>query len=166
MSGGMGLLVLGLQQSSMWGWGSPKTIVCLLAGVVAIVAFLRWERSADQPLIRLEMFCDRVFSADTLVLGLISVVFVPFFFFASVYAQVSLGKSASNAGLYIMWFFLGFVIMAQIGGRMLDKRGVRAPVVIGSVLAESVSFCWPASSRTSRWERSPGTSPWRGVASD
>ena len=135
VSGGMGLLVLGLQQSSMWGWGSPKTIVCLLAGVVAIVAFLRWERSADQPLIRLEMFRDRVFSADTLVLGLISVVFVPFFFFASVYAQVSLGKSASNAGLYIMWFFLGFVIMAQIGGRMLDKRGVRAPVVIGSVLS-------------------------------
>ncbi len=134
VSGGMGLLVLGLQQSSMWGWGSIKTIVCLLAGVLLLVAFLRWERNTDRPLLRLEIFQDPVFSADNLVLALISVVFVPFFFFASVYAQVSLGKSASNAGLYIMWFFLGYVIMAQIGGRMLDKRGVRPTVVIGSAL--------------------------------
>ncbi len=134
VSGGMGLLVLGLQQSSMWGWGSPKTILCLLAGVVLIVAFVRWESVAAHPLLRLGIFTDPVFSADTLILGLLSVVFVPFFFFASVYAQVSLGKSASNAGLYIMWFFLGFVIMAQIGGRMLDKRGVRPPIVIGSIL--------------------------------
>ena len=52
-----------------------------------------------------------------------SVVFVPFFFFGSVYAQVSLGETASNAGLYIAYFFLGFVVMAQIGGRILDKRG-------------------------------------------
>ena len=64
-----------------------------------------------------------------------STVFIPFFFFGSVYAQVSLGKSASNAGLYILWFFLGFVIMAQVGGRILDKRGAKLAVVSGSALS-------------------------------
>ena len=64
-----------------------------------------------------------------------SVVFVPFFFFASVYSQVSLGKTASNAGLYILYFFLGFVIMAQVGGRILDRRGARPAVVVGSALS-------------------------------
>ena len=64
-----------------------------------------------------------------------SAVFVPFFFFASVYSQVSLGKTASNAGLYILYFFIGFVIVAQIGGRILDSRGARPAVVMACVLS-------------------------------
>ena len=69
------------------------------------------------------------------MLALVSVAFLPFFFFASVYAQVSLGKTASNAGVYILYFFLGYVIASLIGGRMLDRRGARPPIVIGSALA-------------------------------
>jgi fucose permease len=34
-----------------------------------------------------------------------------------------------------MWFFLGFVIMAQVGGRILDKRGAKLAVVSGSALS-------------------------------
>jgi fucose permease len=63
-----------------------------------------------------------------------SIVFVPFFFFGSVYAQVALGKTSSQAGEYILWFFIGFVIAAQVGGRMLDRRGVRPPVVLGGAV--------------------------------
>ncbi|HTT30557.1 MAG TPA: MFS transporter, partial [Solirubrobacteraceae bacterium] len=79
-------------------------------------------------------FLDRAFATDTAVLGMMSIVFVPFFFFGSVYAQVALGKNSSQAGEYILWFFIGFVIMAQVGGRMLDRRGVRPPVVFGGAL--------------------------------
>ena len=32
IAGGMGLAVLGLQQSSVWGWGSPTTWGCIAAG--------------------------------------------------------------------------------------------------------------------------------------
>jgi EmrB/QacA subfamily drug resistance transporter len=134
ITGAMGLTVLGLQQSAMWGWGSVKTWACVVAGLALIVAFVAWELRAPDPLLRLSIFRDRAFSVETLVLGLISIVFVPFFFFASVYAQVSLGKSSSNAGLYIMWFFLGFVVLAQLGGRILDKRGAKLAVVAGTAL--------------------------------
>ncbi len=50
------------------------------------------------------------------------IAFVPIFFFASVYSQVSLGYDASNAGLYLLVFFAGFAPAAQVGGRMLDTR--------------------------------------------
>jgi fucose permease len=63
-----------------------------------------------------------------------SIVFVPFFFFGSVYSQVALGKNSSQAGEYILWFFVGFVIAAQVGGRMLDRRGARPPVLLGGAL--------------------------------
>jgi EmrB/QacA subfamily drug resistance transporter len=135
ITGAMGLTVLGLQQSATWGWGSAATWACVAAGLLLMVAFVAWELRAPEPLLRLQIFRDRGFAVENIVLALMSVVFVPFFFFASVYAQLSLGESASNAGLYIMYFFLGFVITAQIGGRMLDARGAKPAVVFGSALA-------------------------------
>lgn len=135
VSGAMGLLVLGLQQSSVWGWDAIQTWACIIAGLAMGVAFVLWELRAESPLLELRIFRDRGFAVLNVVLATMSVVFVPFFFFGSVYAQVSLNDSASDAGFYIMYFFLGFVITAQIGGRILDSRGARPTVVAGSALA-------------------------------
>ncbi len=134
ITGAMGLTVLGFEQSSVWGWGSVLTWACIIVGLLLMVVFVRFELSIKQPLLRLQIFLDRAFATDTLVLGLMSIVFVPFFFFGSVYAQVALGKNSSQAGEYILWFFIGFVIMAQVGGRMLDRRGAKPPVVLGGAL--------------------------------
>ena len=57
------------------------------------------------------------------VLFLMSAVFVPFFFFASVYAQASLGDSATQAGVSLLVFFGGFAIAAQC--RRADHRQAR-----------------------------------------
>jgi EmrB/QacA subfamily drug resistance transporter len=134
ITGAMGLIVLGLQQSAVWGWSSVATWACVIVGVLLAIAFVLWELRTPNPLLRLQIFRDRGFSTETAVLGLMSVVFVPFFFFASVYAQVSLGESASKAGVYLLYFFLGFVILAQVGGRILDERGARPAVVAGCAL--------------------------------
>ena len=135
IAGAMGLLVLGLQQSTVWGWGSVATWACLVGGVLLMGAFVRRELHTHDPLLRLAIFGDRGFSIDNIVLGLMSVAFVPFFFFASVYAQVSLGESSADAGVYLLYFFIGFSIMAQIGGRVLDRRGARPAVVVGGAIA-------------------------------
>jgi predicted MFS family arabinose efflux permease len=119
----------------VWGWGSLETIASLVLGVALLAAFVRWERSVEEPLIDLKIFRSEGFRVDNTVLGMMSAVFLPFFFFASVYAQISLGKSASNAGVYLLYFFVGFVVMAQVGGRILDRRGARPAVVIGSAIA-------------------------------
>ena len=133
ISGGMGLLVLGLQQSSVWGWDAVGYLGMRhrRASLLAVV-FVFWELRAESPLLDLRIFRDRGFAVENVVLATMSVVFVPFFSSGSVYAQASLGESAANAGFYIMYFFLGFVITAQIGGRILDQRGARPSVVAGS----------------------------------
>jgi EmrB/QacA subfamily drug resistance transporter len=135
ITAGMALLVLGLQQSSQWGWNSAATIGCIAAGLIVGVVFVSWELRTEQPLLDLKIFRDRGFGVENALLGLMSVVFVPFFFFASVYSQAALGKSASEAGLYILYFFLGFVILAQVGGRMLDRSGPWFPVVVGPAIS-------------------------------
>jgi EmrB/QacA subfamily drug resistance transporter len=134
VTGAMGLLVLGLQQSAVWGWSSPATWICIVAGALLGIAFIYEELRVSEPLLRLAIFRDRGFATETAVLGLMSIVFVPFFFFGSVYAQVSLGKNSAQAGEYILYFFIGFVIAAQIGGRILDRRGAKLSVVAGCAI--------------------------------
>jgi EmrB/QacA subfamily drug resistance transporter len=145
IAGGMGLAVLGLQQSSAWGWGSPVTWLCIVAGLALLVAFVRYELRAEHPLIQLRIFSNRTFAVDNLVLFLLMLVFLPLFFFASLYTQVSLGDDASGAGLYLMIFFGGFALGSQWGGRILDSSGARAAVIPGCAVAAVGFFFWARS---------------------
>jgi EmrB/QacA subfamily drug resistance transporter len=142
VSSGMGIAVLGLQQASAWGWDSPATWACLLAGLALLAVFVRTELRADEPLVPLRLFADRGFRVDNIVLFLLSICFVPLFFFASLYAQIALGESASNAGLFLLVFFGGFTIAAQRGGRVLDSRGARPTVVPGCAVAAVGFYLW------------------------
>jgi EmrB/QacA subfamily drug resistance transporter len=140
--GGIGLAVLGLQQASVWGWNSPATWLCLIVGLLLLAQFARLELRTSDPLVPLRLFADRGFAVDNIVLFLMSICFVPLFFFASLYAQIALGESASNAGLFLLVFFLGFTLGAQRGGRVLDKRGARPTVVPGCAIAAVGFYLW------------------------
>jgi EmrB/QacA subfamily drug resistance transporter len=142
VSVGMGLSVLGLQQASAWGWASAATWACLVIGLLVLGAFVRFELRTPEPLVPLRLFANRGFAADNTVLFLISICFVPLFFFASLYAQVALGKTASNAGLLLLVYFAGFTIAAQWGGRVLDARGARPTVVLGCAVGAIGFYLW------------------------
>jgi EmrB/QacA subfamily drug resistance transporter len=142
ISAGMGFVVLGLQQAGVWGWTDPKTIGSIVVGIVLLVLFVASELRQREPLIRVRLFEDRGFFVDNAVLLLMSAVFVPFFFFASVYAQAALGYSATNAGLFLLVFFGGFATAAQWGGRIFDKRGARPAVVLGCALSAVGFYLW------------------------
>ncbi len=88
------------------------------------------------------IFRIHAFRVENLVLGIAMLAFVPLFFFASEYAEIALGESASQTGLYILYFFLGFAGASQIGGRMLDRIGAKRPVVLGCALAAVGFYLW------------------------
>ncbi|HEY1830701.1 MAG TPA: MFS transporter [Acidimicrobiales bacterium] len=142
VAAGIGLLIFGLQQSALWGWGNAGTWLCIVGGVAITVVFALLELRTSSPLIAVAIFRIRAFLVENLVLTVAMMAFIPVFFFASEYAQISLHKSASQAGLYLLYFFLGFVVAAQIGGRMLDRVGAKRPVVIGCAIAAVGFFLW------------------------
>ncbi|HEX3593377.1 MAG TPA: MFS transporter [Pseudonocardiaceae bacterium] len=144
---GMAASVLGFEQAPVWGWGSPLTWLCIVAGLAVLTVFWWFEMRTATPLIKVRIFGDRAFVVDNLALFFSMVAFVPVFFFASVYSQVSLHYNANEAGLYLLLFFAGFAPASQLGGRMLDRGGARRPMVLGSALA-TVGFALWASSIT------------------
>lgn len=143
--GGVGLSVFGVQQSSQWGWGNPATEACIAAGLLLLGVFVAVERRTESPLINVRIFDNRAFLVENIILGIAMMAFIPVFFFASMYGQIALGESATTASLLLLYFFLGFVVCAQIGGRMLDRIGARRPVVLGSVLATVGFVLWAGS---------------------
>ncbi len=142
---GMGLTVLGFQQSSNWGWSSPETIGAIVIGLLVLVAFVRNQLNSETPLLKLRIFKDRAFAANNAVLFLLSIAFVPLFFFAATYSQISLGDSPTDAGLYLLVAFAGFGPATQVGGRILDKKGARYAVVPGTLIAAVGFFFWAGS---------------------
>ncbi|MGW0578871.1 MFS transporter [Streptomyces sp. NPDC002920] len=142
IAAGMGLGVLGFQQASAWGWDSVATWACIVGGLVLLYVFCRYELRTRHPLINLAVFRDRAFAVDNLVLFFAMMAFVPLFFFASVYAQVSLSASPNQAALYLLYFFAGFALASQWGGRILDKRGARPTMKTGCVVGAVGYALW------------------------
>ncbi len=142
IAAGVALSVFGFQQSSIWGWSDPATWACIVIGAALLVVFYFVQLRTESPLIEVSIFKIRPFLVENIVLGIAMLVFIPVFFFASEYAQIALGKTPSNAGVYILYFFIGFVIAAQVGGRMLDRIGAKRPVVLGCAISAVGFYLW------------------------
>lgn len=142
LAAGTVLSVLGLQQAGTWGWAAPATWACTLGGLLALVVFVRLELRTRHPLLGLRAFQDRAFVADAVVLFFAMAAFVPVFFFASVYAQVALGSSPNEAGLYLLVFVAGSGVAAQFSGRLLDRYGARTALRLGTAPAAVGFALW------------------------
>jgi len=142
IASGVALSVFGFQQSSVWGWSNLGTWACIIVGAALLVIFYFVEIRTTSPLIEVHIFRIRPFLVENIVLGIAMLTFIPVFFFASEYAQIALGKTPSEAGLYILYFFIGFVIAAQVGGRMLDRIGAKRPVVLGCAISAVGFWLW------------------------
>ena len=139
---GVGLSVFGFQQSALWGWGNPVIWVSIAAGVLLLIVFFAVERRTESPLINVRIFGNRAFLVENIILFIAQMAFIPVFFFAALYGQIALAEQAITSSLLILYFFLGFVVCAQIGGRMIDRIGAKRPVVLGCVLAAAGFGLW------------------------
>ena len=147
VASGMALSVVGFTQSAVWGWASVWTWACLVAGAALLVAFVTVERRTDEPLIKLEIFGSKAFRIDSMVLFLAMIGFVPVSYFLSIYANVSLGLDAGGTSVLLLFFFLGLLLAAQLGGRIYDARGAKPTVLLGCLVG-AAGFVWWATQVT------------------
>jgi EmrB/QacA subfamily drug resistance transporter len=139
---GVALSIFGFQQSAFWGWSNPAISLLVVAGLTLLVVFYFVERRTESPLMEVRIFAIRAFAMENVILGIAMMAFIPVFFFASEYAEVSLGEPAKKASLVLLYFFIGYVVAAQIGGRMLDRIGAKRPVVLGCLIAAVGYALW------------------------
>jgi EmrB/QacA subfamily drug resistance transporter len=129
------VIVFAIVKSTAWGWGSPKTIGLMAAGLALMAVFVMLERRSPAPLVRLSIFKIRTLTVADVVLLLVASGMFGMFFFASLYVQEILGYSPLKAGLAFLPVTAGIVIGAGLAQQLVRRLGVRNVALLGVSLA-------------------------------
>jgi MFS family permease len=106
-------------------------------GLVALVAFVIGERRAAQPLVPLDLFANRTFTAINLVTFLVYGALGVFFFLLVLHLQVVAGYPPLAAGTAVLPITLLMLALSSRAGALSDRIGPRWPLTIGPLLAAS-----------------------------
>ena len=123
-----------LNEAHARGATSSLILGLALLAVILLVLFIRAERHAKAPLINLELFGQRAFSAAN-VAGLLSyaALFGLFFLMPFIFLR-AYGDSIFVAGLRLCIVPVMIGVIAPIGGALYDRRGARLPTVLGMII--------------------------------
>jgi EmrB/QacA subfamily drug resistance transporter len=135
---GLATVLYALSSASTDGWGSGTVLGSLFIGLLSLAIFVTIElvkaNRGGQPLLDLRLFANGPFRA-----GMIANMFVVFSLFGGlflfpIYLQNIRFQSAFQAGLILLPQALAAMVSTIIGGRLVDRIGVRAVMIPGLLI--------------------------------
>ena len=157
-SAGLGLIVLGILQSSTWGLIQPKdspveplgfslTVFVIGAGVASLAAFVRWQRhresSGQDPLVHLDLLRIGMLRSGLASLLSQNLILMGIFFVVPLYLQIVLGFDALETGMRMLPVSITMFIFSALGARLSRRFSVRSLVRTGLAIA-AVAVIVPA----------------------
>ncbi|MFG6477284.1 MFS transporter [Microbacterium sp. P06] len=131
---GLGSLVYGFSLAEE-GWGSPRTIIFLAAGVALLALFVWIESRVAQPLLPLRIVTNRVRGGAFLIQAVAGTVMIGAMLYLTFHLQIVLGMSALQAGLATLPLPISIMIVAGFAARMLARTGPRPLLIAGPLIA-------------------------------
>jgi EmrB/QacA subfamily drug resistance transporter len=130
---GLATLMYALSEGPSHGWSSPAIIGTGLAGVVLLVALVRYELRVSDPMIDLRLVKNRLFRQTTVVLFIAVAGFLGSLYLAALFFQDGLGFSALASGLSTFPEAIGVMLGAQVATRLYANFGPRRLITGGLV---------------------------------
>jgi MFS family permease len=129
------------------GWGSPRVLALLGAGIAFLLAFAAIERRVEQPMFRLPLFRIRAFTFGTLSTFLSAVARGGLMFMLIIWLQgiwlplhgVAYAATPLRAAIYMLPLTLGMMIAGPTSGYLSDRFGAR-PFATGGMLGAALAF--------------------------
>ncbi|KAB2345561.1 MFS transporter [Actinomadura rudentiformis] len=125
------------------GWGSAEVVGALVAGVVFLGAFLRWESRTAHPMVPLGYFRARGFATSNVVAFLQQISLIGSLFIIAQLFQVGMGYSPWEAGLRILVWNGTLMLTAPVAGALADRFGNRPFMALGMVM-QAGGLAWLA----------------------
>ena len=143
---GIGAVVLGILQSSTWGFLAPKdspveplgfslAVFVVIGGALLLWAFVVWSRHREaqgrDPLVHLRLF--EVLPLRSGLVGLFTqnLVLMGVFFVVPLYLQLVIGLDARDTGLRMLPISITMFLFSAIGSRLSARVSVRTIVRTG-----------------------------------
>jgi MFS family permease len=129
------------------GWGSPRVIALLAAGLASLVGFLIIEGHHKDPLFRLPLFRIRAFTFGSLSTFLSAVARGGLMFMLIIWLQgiwlpqhgYDFTKTPLYAGIYMLPLTIGMLVAGPTSGFLSDRFGARA-FATGGMIGAAISF--------------------------
>ncbi|MFD0274324.1 DHA2 family efflux MFS transporter permease subunit [Kitasatospora sp. NPDC127111] len=135
---GLGLLTYALGFGPAHGWSSPAVAIGGVLGVLLLGLAVRYQLSAEDPLVDLRLLADRAFGAATWLALLTAAGLMGALFVFPLLYQAALGASALDAGLSVFPEAIGLMAASQVVDRLLPRFGPRRLAVPALLLAALV----------------------------
>ncbi|MGH8999627.1 MAG: MFS transporter [Acidimicrobiia bacterium] len=132
---GLGALVYGIIHAGDAGWTSAGSLTAFALAVVALAAFASVERRSPSPLLPLEFFRQRDFTAAVVIIGLVFFALMVTFFFLTQYFQIVQGRSALAAGLLLLPMAGAIAVGSAVAGGLVRRLGPRVMSVAALIMA-------------------------------
>lgn len=131
----VGALVFAIHNGPEHGWAEPLTLIFLIAGISAAIAFALWELRQREPLLDVGLFSDRRLASGSIVLisvfGVLGGIFVVLF----PYFQAVLGWSALRSMAAMLPMALGMMVSSGLAPKVASIVGIRTTMLTGVGIA-------------------------------
>jgi EmrB/QacA subfamily drug resistance transporter len=131
---GLGVLTYGLIAAGKRGF-DPLVLGLIAGGLALLAAFLQVERRSPHPLVALDLFTNRTFTAINAVTFVIYSSNGVFFFLFVLDLQVVAGYSPLAAGAGLLPVTAIMLLLSSRAGALADRIGARIPLTVGPLLA-------------------------------
>jgi EmrB/QacA subfamily drug resistance transporter len=133
------------------GWGGSSAVICLVAAVVLITAFVVVELRSANPLLPLRVVLERNRGGSFLASLLVGAGLFAMFLFLTYFLQYNLGYSALKSGFAFLPFSAGIIVTAGVTSGLMPKVGPKPLMVLGLVLAPIGLWLFTRISDGSSW---------------
>jgi len=134
-------LVYALVKANALGWTSTTVLTSASLGVVALGAFVAWERRTRTPMIPLQMFGSRQFSVANAVTLAFSFGMFGSIFLLAQFLQTVQGSSPFEAGLKTLPWTAMPLLVAPLAGPLSDRIGGR-PLLVTGLSLQAIGLAW------------------------
>jgi EmrB/QacA subfamily drug resistance transporter len=141
----VGLLIYTIIEAPERGWGSAATLGGFAATVLAVAAFVAWERRRDNPMLDLGLFADRRFTAASAAVAISFFALSGFIFLVTQYFQFFKGYTPLSTGIRLLPVASCVAIFSVLGAKLAVRFGTKLVVGTG-LIATAAFYLWVSSS--------------------
>ena len=113
---------------------SGPILVAAVGGVLALIGFLVTERRSANPMMPLEIFASRQFSAANAVTFVVYAALGGVFFLFVAFLQIALGYSPIAAGAASLPITVLMLLLSERSGALAQRIGPRIPLTVGPLV--------------------------------
>ena len=136
LTGALGLagLTYGFTAWTARGFGNSMVLISLAIGVLGMAAFVLVERRSAHPMLPLEVFASKAFSAANLVTFLTYAAIGGVFFLVVLNLQVVAGFSPLAGGVALLPVTALMLALSARSGALAQRIGPRLPMTLGPIV--------------------------------